>query len=94
MASLHVREGWFQLHFRHEGRQYSRALKTRDRREAEAIRGSVDRMLLRLQLGELAGPPAGTDLTTWLLTGGQRTDDAKPAKPPLTLGELRRNHWR
>jgi integrase len=89
MASLHQREGWFQLHFRYRGRQYSRALKTKDRREAEAIRGSVDRMLLRLQLGELAEPPSDTDFVTWLLTGGRRTEEVKPAKPPLTLAALR-----
>jgi integrase len=89
MASLHQREGWFQLHFRHRGRQYSRALKTKDRREAETVRGSVDRILLRLELGELAEPPSDTDFVTWLLTGGRRIEEPKPVKPLLTLGGLR-----
>jgi hypothetical protein len=36
MASVHTRNGWYHLSFRHHGRQYSHALKTKDRREAEA----------------------------------------------------------
>ena len=56
MANVHARKGWFHLLFRFKGRQYSHALKTKDRREAEAFRGSVDRMLIRLRNREIAAP--------------------------------------
>ena len=49
MASLQQRNGWFHLLFRYQGRQHSHALKTKDRREADACRGSVERTLLRLR---------------------------------------------
>lgn len=56
MASVHARAGWFHLLFRYQGRQYSHALKTKDRREAEAHRGTVDRLLIRLRKGEVPPP--------------------------------------
>lgn len=89
MASLQVRNGWFHLHFRYEGKQYSHALRTKDRREAEALRGSVDRVLLRLQNHELDAPPATVDLPAFLLSGGKLAEDAKPKAVALTLVELR-----
>ena len=67
MASLQVRNGWFHLHFRYDGKQYSHALRTKDRREAEALRGSVDSVLLRLQNRELDSPPARVDLHAFLI---------------------------
>ena len=45
MANLQERKGWFHLQFRYQGRQYSQSLDTQERKEAEAIRGSVDRAL-------------------------------------------------
>jgi integrase len=89
MASLHVRNGWFHVHFRYDGKQHSHALKTKDRREAEALRGSVDRVLLRMQNRELDAPPAHVDLPTFLLSGGRIADDAKRSVASLTLVELR-----
>ncbi len=89
MASLQVRNGWFHLHFRYDGKQYSHALKTKDRREAEALRGSVDRVLLRLQNRELDAPSPNVDLAAFLLSGGKLSEDAKPTALSLTLIELR-----
>jgi integrase len=89
MASLQQRGGgWYHLLFRYQGRQYSHALKTKDRREAEAHRGAVDRVLIRLRNRELPPPPADTDPTTYLLAGGRVVADEPPRPAVLTLGDL------
>ncbi len=87
MASLQERNGWFHLLFRYQGRQYSHALKTQDRREAEGLRGSVDRLLMRLHNHELAPPPADVDLAVFLLAGG-KVPETPALVPVLTLKEL------
>ena len=72
-------------------RQYSHALKTRDRREAEAHRGTVDRLLIRLRNREVPPPPADAHLPTFLLAGGRHAAAEAPhaqAAPPLTLAGL------
>ena len=89
MASLQRRSGWFHLHFRYLGRQYSHALKTKDRREAEAHRGTADRILIRIRNHELPPPPAGADVPAYLLSGARTASDPKPLPQGLTLGELR-----
>jgi len=60
MASIQQRGEWYHLHFRYAGRQYTHALKTKDRREAEAHRGTVDRLLIRIRNNEF--PPEDADL--------------------------------
>ena len=91
MASVQQRAGWFHLLFRYRGRQYSHALKTKDRREAEAHRGTVDRLLIRLRNRELPPPPADAHLPTFLLAGGRQAADPTPVlvDRPLTLAGLR-----
>jgi integrase len=88
MASLQQRSGWFHLLYRYDGRQYSHALKTRDRREADAIRGSVDRVLIRVRNQEIPPPPPDADVTAYLLAGGKVVDETRPATPVLTLRDL------
>jgi integrase len=94
MASLQQRSGWFHLHFRYQGRQYSHALKTKDRREAEAHRGTVDRLLIRIRNKEMPSPPADADIPTFLLSAGKIADDPAPMLKPLTLGDLRDRYLR
>ena len=89
MASLQQRSGWFHLHFRYQGRQYSHALKTKDRREAEAHRGTVDRLLIRIRNKEIPPPPVDADIPTFFLSAGKNVDDPIPALRLLTLGGLR-----
>jgi len=89
MASLQVRSGWFHLLFRYEGKQFSHALKTKERREAEALRGTVDRALMRIRHRELDAPPPHVDLPTFLLSGGKLEDELKLSVAALTLLELR-----
>ena len=50
MANLQERNGWFHLQFRYQGRQYSHALDTQERKEAEATTGCF-----RKRSNELAG---------------------------------------
>ena len=88
MASLQQRSGWFHLLFRFDGRQFSHALKTRDRREADAIRGTVDRVLIRVRNKEIPPPPPDADVTAYLLAGGKVVDETRSATPVLTLREL------
>jgi hypothetical protein len=89
MASLHKRNGWYQLHFRYQGKQYSHALKTKDRREAEAHRGTADRILIRIRNNELAPPPPTVDLPAFLLSAGKLVEKAATVVKTLTLNDLR-----
>lgn len=86
MASLQERNGWFHLLFRFQDRQYSHALKTRDRREADAMRGSVDRSLIRIRNGELLPPADGTDVALYLLSSGKPLEPAPVASPAAEPG--------
>ncbi len=88
MASLQQRSGWFHLQFRYAGKQFSHALKTRDRREAEAQRGIVDRLLMRIRNKEFPQPPASVEVAEYLLSGGKIPDVDSPVKKELTAKEL------
>jgi integrase len=96
MASLQERNGWFHLLFRYRERQYSHALKTRDRREADAMRGSVDRSLIRIRRGELLPPPDGMDVALYLLSSGKPLEQAPAAVvaecSSFTLGQLKERY--
>src|SRR5262245_58385496 len=88
MASLQERNGWFHLLFRYRGRQYSQALKTQDPREAEALRGVADRVLIRIRNHEIPPPPPDAVLPAFLLAGGRVPEPARPVEAPLTLKDL------
>lgn len=88
MASLQQRQGWFHLLFRYRGRQHSHALKTKDRREAEAVRGSVNRLLIRIRNQEFPPPPAQADVAAYLLAGGNAPPASEPTVPTVPLREL------
>ncbi|QEL14848.1 tyrosine-type recombinase/integrase [Limnoglobus roseus] len=88
MASLQQRQGWFHLLFRYRGKQHSHALKTKDRREAEALRGTVDRLLIRIRNQEFPAPPAHADVAAYLLAGGKVPVRVEPAAVAVTLKDL------
>ena len=94
MASLQQRSGWFHLQFRYQGRQYSHALKTKDRREAEAHRGTVDRLLIRIRNKEMPPPPVDADIPAFLLSAGKIADDPTLILKPITLSDLRDRYLR
>lgn len=89
MANLQERMGWFHLQFRYQGRQFSHALGTQERKEAEAIRGSVDRVLIRIKNRELTPRGPHDDLVDFLLAGGTPVDAPAPVQSPLTAKELK-----
>lgn len=89
MANLQERRGWFHLQFRYQGRQYSHALDTQVLKEAEAIRGAVDRILIRIKNRELPGPGPHDNVAKFFIAGGKPVEAPAPVKPPLTVKELR-----
>lgn len=78
--------GIYFIRFRYVGASFNRSLKTRDRREAEAIRGRVDETILLLERGRLE-MPAHADPAAFILSDGKKI--GKPEKPKLrTLADL------
>src|SRR3954454_3901742 len=69
MASLELQKGWWRIVLRYGGKKHQRALDTRDRREAEAMRLRAEENLKLLKRGRLAYRP-GDDLITLLLSDG------------------------
>lgn len=88
MASLRERNGWFQILFRYQGRQFTHALKTQVPREAEAMRGTIDRVLIRIRNQEVPPVPDGVDVADYLLNGGKVPEPPVAVEKPLTLKEL------
>jgi len=87
MATVEQRSNRFRLIFYFQGKRYAASLKTTDRDEADDIAGSVDRTLSLMQQNVLA-LPEGSDLVTFVLSGGRLEDRPKP--PPIrTLAELK-----
>jgi len=88
MASIDQdsKSGSYFVRFRYGGVLFRRSLKTKDRREANAIRGRVAENILRVQQGWLDIPP-DADPGIFLLSDGKR--NGKPEKPKVrTLGDL------
>lgn len=87
MATVEQRNKRFRLIFYFAGQRYSGALRTAERREAEAIAGSVNRTLMLLEQG-LLEVPEGADLVSFVLSSGKLAE--KPKAPTIrTLAELR-----
>lgn len=77
MATVEKRNKKFRLIFYIAGQRYSGTLRTTERREADAIAGSVDRTLMLLEQG-LIQLPDGADMVSFVLSGGKLT--AKPSR--------------
>jgi integrase len=88
MASLRERNGWFQILFRYQGKQFTHALKTQVLREAEAMRGTIDRVLIRIKNQEIPPVPDGVDVADYLLNGGKKPEPPAPVEKGLTLKDL------
>jgi hypothetical protein len=80
--------GSFRLCFRHGGKKLNRALKTADRKDAEALLHRLEANLRLLARGRLV-LPEGADLPTFLLSDGQLTGKPRagvagcPSRGPL-----------
>ena len=95
MATLEFRNGWYRLLFRFRGARFAHSLHTRDRRTAEALRGTVDRTILLIQQRLLAVPD-DADIKEFIVSGGvQIAAPATAAKAAVgdgdgqTLGKIR-----
>nr|UXE44384.1 tyrosine recombinase XerC [uncultured bacterium] len=88
MASLRIREGVYTVLFRWGGRQVTRSLHTKSRKQAENLRGRLEEQIDTVRRGSASIPP-NADPIEWLLSAGQRTGPAEgPTDAVRTLGEL------
>jgi hypothetical protein len=88
MASLRrdPKSGNFFIRFQYAGRPFNRSLKTKENREAQAIRGRIAETLLLLERGRLK-IPEDADPAVFILSDGKL--DHKPMKPKVaTLIDL------
>jgi len=88
MAAWLIHEnGVWKIGFRWEGKLHKRSLKTTDEARANGLKERVSANLFDLEQGRLQVPP-GTDLLTFLLTDGKKTERKVPSVKPLTLKGL------
>ncbi len=84
------KSGYYRIAFRYGQQQFTRSLKTKDERKAEAICGQVEITLSDLLRGRLVMPP-DADAGTFILSDGKLPQ--KPVPAPLrpaaaTIGDL------
>jgi integrase len=78
--------GVYRIRFRYGGRHFMRSLKTKDAREADALRARADENLRLIERGRLELPD-GADVGLFVLSDGKV--DRKATLPrAVTLGEL------
>jgi len=83
---LDNRTGYFKVALRIGDRKLKKSLQTRDRREAESIRGTVEHTLQAIDRGWTTVPD-DMDLGDFLISGG-RLPNKPTAQKTLTLAEL------
>ena len=89
MASLEKRKQTYRIVFMHGGKRYSFSLKTGDCREAEALAGGVEKVLMRIEQKLLKVPP-GVDIVTFVQNDGQIEEAPPPAEAePVTFSQFR-----
>lgn len=81
-----TRSGVFNIVYRYAERKWKRSLKTKERRQAEALRVRLQENLRLAELGQLE-IPTDADLSTFLLSNGKHPKKTS-AKPTLYLGQL------
>ncbi len=87
MASIEQRGNTFRIVFRFGSRKFSRTLRTKDRKAADACLARLEDNLRRLELG-LLEVPDGVDLPTFLLSDGRAQRRPEPPSCIRTLGSL------
>jgi hypothetical protein len=88
MAAWLLQEnGVWKIGFRWEGKLYKRSLKTKDESRANGLKERASANLFDLEQGRLQVPP-GSDLLTFLLTDGKKTERKVPSAKPLTFEGL------
>ena len=79
MASLEKRNHSFRVVFMYGGKRYSYSLKTDRREEAEALRGGVEKTLMRLGQN-LLQLPVGADIIAFVQGDGALPETPQPAE--------------
>ena len=79
MASLELRKQTYRVVFMHGGRKYGYSLDTGDRQTAEALRGGVEKTLMRIEQS-LLPVPEGADIVAFVRSDGQAPHKAAPPR--------------
>jgi integrase len=88
MASLEKRSNFFRVVFMYQGRRYSYSLGTGNRLDAEALRGGIEKTLMRIEQN-LLKVPAGLDIVTFVKNDGQVVEPVSSTDSALvTLREF------
>lgn len=81
MASLEKRSNLYRVVFMFGGRRYSYSLGTGNRLEAEALRGGVEKTLMRIEQN-LLKVPAGADIVSFIKNDGQVVEPVAVSDAP------------
>ena len=84
MAHLYVRDELFYVRFRYQGKAYKKALKTRDKADAQAGLHGVEQTVHLLKIGQHKIPP-GVDPGDFIVSGGTHTRRRRRAAAIPTL---------
>jgi integrase len=92
MASLELRNQTYRVVFLFRGRKYGYSLDTGDRDTAEALRGGVEKTIMRVEQNLLPFPE-GADVIQFVKHDGRPPEKEPPAPPaPLTLAQLKEKY--
>lgn len=87
MTSLALRNQIYRVVFMFRGRKYGYSLDTGDRSTAEALRGGVEKTLMRIEQNLLPFPE-GVGIVEFVKHDGRPPDKKAPAAGLLTLAQL------
>ena len=92
MASLQNRSGSWRIHFKFNGKQLTFTVGEACEIEAQAVKGKVEYLLLRLKQRLIHAVPSDNRSIEFLQNDGQLPDEiltnSLPEKKPLTLAAL------
>lgn len=92
MASLELRNLTYRVVFMFRGRKYGYSLDTGDCDTAEALRGGVEKTLMRVEQNLLPFPE-GTDIIAFVKHDGRLPEKQTAAPPaPLTLAQMKEQY--
>jgi hypothetical protein len=88
MASLELRKQTYRVVFMFRGRKYGYSLSTGERETAEALRGGVEKTLMRVEQNLLPFPE-GANIIDFIKHDGRPPEKSAANPPaPLTLAQL------
>lgn len=80
MATLEQRGSWFRVIFRFNGKRYAQTLNTTNPRDANSLKGGIEKTIMLLQQHVLKVPDA-VDPLTFIMAGGELPPPAPEPKP-------------